>query len=293
MLRASPRPLATRRAANRQTPGSMRCVYVDLDGTLLGPGASLLRGEDGAFSHAAVRALEACFRADVEVVIFTGRRQAQAMEDARLIGSSAYIFEAGAGLVIDGELEWLTGDYLPAGDETIHDQIAATGAPALLLDSYVGRLEYHEPWHLRRDVSHLFRGLVDPAEVEARLRTEGIEGLRLVDNGVVHRHSPALAELPQVRVYHLVPASASKAGAVARHMQARGYAPEDCIAIGDSREDMGAAAAVGAFWLVGNALEKDPSLREAIADRRNVRIAEGRYGAGVYEAVVTTLAERA
>lgn len=270
----------------------MRCVYVDLDGTLLGPGASLLRGEDGGFSTAAVRALEACFRADVEVVIFTGRRQAQAMEDARLIGSSAYIFEAGAGLVIDGELEWLTGDYLPDGDRTIHDQVAATGAPQLLLDSYVGRLEYHEPWHLGRDVSHLFRGLIDAGEAETLMRERGIEGLRLVDNGVVHRHSPELEELEQVRVYHLVPESASKAGAVARHMQARGYEPAECIAVGDSREDMGAASAVGTFWLVGNALEKDPSLRAAIGGRDNVRVAEGRYGEGVYEAVVTTLAER-
>ena len=95
-----------------------------------------------------------------------------------------------------------------------------------------------------------------------------------------------------MRAYHLVPATASKAAAVARHMQIRGYTPEECIAVGDSREDMGAAAAVGTFWLVANAIERDPTLREAIAGRPNVRVAEARYGAGVYEAVVTTLAER-
>jgi phosphoglycolate phosphatase len=272
----------------------MRCVYVDLDGTLLGPGASLLRGADGGFSLEAVRALQACHRADVEVVIFSGRRQAQVMEDARLLGQPAYIFEAGSGLVADGELEWLTGGIEP--DEagvTIHDQIEACGAPALLLERYAGRLEYHAPWHLDRDVSHLFRGLVDAAEADALLAQHGHGHLRLVDNGVVRSRSADLAELPLVRAYHLVPRAASKAGAVARHMQIRGYRSEECIAVGDSREDLGAAAAVGAFWFVANALEKDPSLREAIADRPNVRIAEGSYGAGVYEAVVTTLAERA
>jgi hypothetical protein len=62
---------------------------------VLGPGASLLRNADGGFSLDAVRALQACHRADVEVVIFSGRRQAQVMEDARLMGQSAYIFEAG------------------------------------------------------------------------------------------------------------------------------------------------------------------------------------------------------
>jgi phosphoglycolate phosphatase len=271
----------------------MRCVYVDLDGTLLGPGASLLRDADGGFSLDAVRALQACHRAEVEVVIYSGRRQAQVMEDARLIGQTAYVFEAGAGLVVDGELEWLTGGLEPTGEGvSIHDQIEAMGAPALLLERYAGRLEYHEPWHLNRDVSHLFRGLVDAFEVDALLREHGHERLRLVDNGVVRSRSAALAELPHVRAYHLVPAAASKAGAVARHMQIRGYAPHECIAIGDSREDMGAAAAVGTFWLVANAVTRDPTLHEAIGGRPNVRVAEGAYGAGVYEAVVTTLAER-
>jgi len=271
----------------------LRCLYVDLDGTLLGPGASLLRDAEGGFSLDAVRALQACHRADVEVVIFSGRRQAQTMEDARLIGQTAYIFEAGSGLVVDGELQWLTGGLEPTEDGvTIHDQIEACGAPALLLSEYRGRLEYHAPWHENRDVSHLFRGLVEAEEADALLEQHGHGHLRLVDNGVVRSRSADLAELPFVRAYHLVPRAASKAGAVARHMQIRGYKADECIAVGDSREDLGAAAAVGAFWFVANALQKDPTLREAIAGSENVRVAEASYGAGVYEAVVTTLAER-
>lgn len=270
----------------------LRCLYVDLDGTLLGPGASLLRGADGSFSTAAIRALEACHRAEVEVVIYTGRRETQVREDARLIGQTAYIFEAGAGLVVDGELEWLTGGLEPTAEQTIHAQIESSGAPALLLEQFAGRLEYHEPWHVDREVSHLFRGLVDAEEVAALLTEHGHAELRLVDNGTVHSRSADLAALPQVRAYHLVPRAASKAGAVARHMQIRGYTPQECIAVGDSREDLGAAAAVGTFWFVANALQKDPTLREAIAGRPNVRIAEGAHGEGVYEAVVTTLAER-
>jgi hydroxymethylpyrimidine pyrophosphatase-like HAD family hydrolase len=267
---------------------AVRCVYVDLDGTLLGPGGSLLRDADGGFALDAVRALQACHRAEVEVVIFSGRRQAQTMEDARLIGQTAYIFEAGSGLVVDGELEWLTGGLVPGPDGlTIAEQIEQMGAPELLLEHYRGKLEYHAPWHVNRDVSHLFRGLVDAFEVDALLREHGHDQLRLVDNGVVHSRSEDLAALPFVRAYHLIPAAASKANAVARHLQIRGYAPEECIAIGDSREDMGAS-----FWFVANALDRDPTLREALAGRPNVRVAEGTYGAGVHEAIVTTLAER-
>jgi hypothetical protein len=270
----------------------MRCLYVDLDGTLLGPGASMLRGADGRFSALSVRALEACWRADVEVVLYSGRKQSSVFESARLIGSSAYIFELGCGLMLDGELEWLTDGVVPSDSKgSIFDQIQVSGAPALLLERYAGRLEYHTPWSIGREVSHLFRGAVDLDEVAALLDGAGYGWLRLVDNGVVRAHAEQMPGLPVVHAYHLIPAVASKARAVARHMQARGYGASDCIAVGDSREDVQAASVVGTFWLVANALERDPTLASEVSGRARVRIASESYGAGVYEAVVTTLAE--
>ena len=199
----------------------MRCLYCDLDGTLLGRGASLLRDGEGDFTLLGVRALEACHRAGVEVVIYSGRRKAQVFEDARLIGSSAYIYEVGCGLMIDGEEEFLTDDLVP-GEHTIHDQITASGAPQLLLERYAGRLEYHAPWHTDREVSHLFRGAVDTYEADEPPRSRGMGSVRLVDNGAIHRRSPTL-EVDDLHAYHLIPAGASKARAVARHMQARGW----------------------------------------------------------------------
>ncbi len=92
-----------------------------------------------------------------------------------------------------------------------------------------------------------------------------------------------------MRGYHLVPAGASKAGAVALHRRARGYSREETFAVGDSREDLACAAHVDALWLVANAVERDPSMREAIAAHANVRLAEAEHGAGVYEAVLSTL----
>ncbi|HEU4656871.1 MAG TPA: HAD hydrolase family protein [Capillimicrobium sp.] len=271
---------------------ALRCVYLDLDGTLLGRGASLLHDGEGRPTLQGVRAVEACLRADVEIVLVSGRREAQLMEDARLLGQRAYIFEAGAGMVVDGERFWHTGEFRPDHGRTIHDQIEASGAPALLLEHFAGRLEYHEPYHRDREVSHLFRGLVDAFEADELLARRGHEGLRLVDNGVVHRRSEALAHLSQVRAYHLVPIDASKSQAVERHRRMRGYAREETIGIGDSREDLQMHRFVGTFWLVANAVTRDPTLPEAIRGLTNVRVAEASHGAGVYEAVVTTLMER-
>jgi hydroxymethylpyrimidine pyrophosphatase-like HAD family hydrolase len=269
----------------------VRCLYVDLDGTLLGRGASLLHDGEGAVSIDGVRAVQACLRANVEVVLMSGRRRAQVYEDARLLGQASFIYEAGACVVLDGEEHWLTGDLLP-GELTIAEQIERSGAPQMLLEHYAGRLEYHEPWHVQREVSHLFRGLVDALEADALLAERGHGNLRLVDNGVVNRRSPALAELPHVRGYHLLPISASKAAAVAFHSRARGYSREQTFAVGDSREDLACAEHVQTFWLVANAVQRDPSIAEAAGAHDNVRVAEAGHGAGVYEAVVSTLIDR-
>ena len=255
---------------------AIRCVYTDLDGTLLGRGGSLFRTAEGDFTLLAARALEACHRAGAEVVIKSGRRRAQVMEDARLMGQSSYIFEVGSGLVIDGELTLLTGDWHPREGETVHAQIAESGAPDLLLRRYAGRLEPHLPWSLDREVSHLFRGLVDVGEANDLLAAEGHASLRLVDNGEIGS---------QQRGYHLIPAGCSKAAAVTAHMRARGYSPDECIAIGDSSEDLDVAAVVGRFFLVANAAAGDA------LGRANVERTEDAMSEGFYEAVLRALAE--
>lgn len=270
----------------------LRCVYVDLDGTLLGPGGNLFLGGDKKPSLLGPRAIEACARAGVELCIVTGRRRESIAELARLFGQTAAIFEAGAGVLLDGEVTWQTGEWQPTAERSVHGLIADAGAPRLLLEHFAGRLEEHHPWTTGREVSHLLRGHVDTAEADALLAEHGLGTLRLIDNGGVHRRSPALAGLEQVRAYHLVPATVSKAAGVRVHQRARAYDPAQTIACGDSREDLQMAAACGTFWLMANALEHDPSIRTALAAVANVRVAEAGHGAGVYEAVVTTLAER-
>ena len=78
--------------------------------------------------------------------------------------------------------------------------------------------------------------------------------------------------------------SATRAEAIAAHARARGLTREECVGVGDSL-DM--APAVGAFWP-----EHDPVMGLELARHPNVRVTEATHGPGVYEAVVTTLAER-
>jgi hydroxymethylpyrimidine pyrophosphatase-like HAD family hydrolase len=267
---------------------AIRCVYTDLDGTLLGRGGGLLTDADGGFTLLPVRALETCARAGAEVVAISGRRRPTVGEIARLLGQSSFVYEVGCGLSIDGAETLLTGNLQPRDGKNVHQLIAESGAPKLLLDHFSGRLEYHEPWHSEREFSHLMRGIVDITEANALLDDHGHGDLRLVDNGAI-APKPSLADLDELpHAYHLLPRTASKAAAVEAHMRARGYAPDECIAVGDSREDVGVAPVVGRFFLVANGAEKDPSLAAAHA---NVYVTEERNGEGFYEAVVRSLAE--
>jgi hydroxymethylpyrimidine pyrophosphatase-like HAD family hydrolase len=269
---------------------SLSCVYTDLDGTLLGHRASLFRDAEGGFSLAQARALEACHRAGVEVVIMSGRREPQVHEAARLMGQTSYVYEAGCAFAIDGETTLMTGEMAPSEESTIYEQIEERGIPRMLFAHFEGRLEYHSPWHHGRVLSHLFRGKVDVDEANALLGEHGDDDLRLLDNGAIGTPMPTVEG--RTHAYHLVPRVVSKSAAVAGHARARGYDPAECIAVGDSVEDLEVAASVGRFFVVANGPERDVGLRGALSNWDNVTVTEGSMGDGFYEAVVSTLVER-
>lgn len=283
----------------------LRCVYFDLDGTMVGRGGSLFHDEEGAVSLIGARALEAAHRAGVEVVPVSGRRRDTVREPGRAMGATAYAFECGGGLHIDGEDLWQTGDLRPTDTQSIYDQLVSRGVVDLLMHHFDGLLELHSPWHLGREVSVLFRGEVDTAVAQQLLSDHGSGDLRLVDNGYVGglrtggtgflggvAESGLDPSIEFARSYHLAPEGTSKAAAVDRHRRIREYALDEVISVGDSAEDVGMAAATGTFWLVGGADERDEAVADALLDHDNVRIAEGGPGEAVYEAIVTTLVAR-
>jgi hypothetical protein len=268
----------------------LRAVYTDLDGTLLGKLGSLFHDAEGRFSLRAARGLEACHRAGAEVVIMSGRREETVRSDARLIGQSSYIYEAGCGVMLDGERTYLTGEWIPDADGTPAEKLVAAGIPELLFERFPGQLEWHSPWHTGRELSLLMRGKVDVAAANEAILAAGHEGLRFLDNGAIGRRMEGIEG--RTHAYHVVPGGASKAKGVAFHIGARGYAPQECIAVGDSIEDLECAESVGRFFVVANGPERDEELRAALSRYPNATVTEGAMGDGFYEAVVTTLAER-
>ena len=220
----------------------------------------------------------------------SGRREAQVMADARMLGQTSYIYEAGCAMVIDGERTFLTGDWQPDGNGTPAEKLIEAGVPDLLFERFAPMLEWHAPWHTGRELSLLMRGRVDVEEANELIRDAGHEDLRFLDNGAIGRRMEAVEG--RAHAYHLVPGGASKAKGVEAHRRARGYEPEECIAIGDSIEDLEASASVGRFFVVANGPTNDDALREALPRFPNATVTEGEMGDGFYEAVVATLVAR-
>ena len=244
-----------------------RVAYLDLDGTLLGPGGVLLRGADGGFSDAGVRALERLAQADVPAVLVSGRAAGHLREAARMLGAAGALPELGA----------LDAGYPVIDGQTVFDAIAATGVPERLLEHEPG-LQVHPATVGLREGTHCFRGRAS-ADADAFVVRISDGGLRLVDNGVIDRRGN--------RVYHLSPAGAGKAAAVARDIAVRGAEAAACLAVGDSPEDLRIAGVVGHFALVANALAANGG---HLVDPDGVWVTRSAFGAGVLEAVEEWLA---
>lgn len=228
-------------------PSAVQVLYTDLDGTLLGPGGSLLTAPDGAPCARAADALVAAARAGLTIVPVSGRRRTQLENDARLLGLSDCIAEAGAVIVRGNTVHYEWGECPRGKARNPHDTLERVGALALMLDAFAGDLRLYEPWHEGREGGHLLHGDVDVSAANHLLMERGIGWAYLIDNGATGGW-----EGRQVRAYHLMPRGVGKAIAVADDLRARGLDPDQAAAVGDSVEDATMAAHVSVYFRVAN-----------------------------------------
>jgi hydroxymethylpyrimidine pyrophosphatase-like HAD family hydrolase len=261
---------------------TLRALYADLDGTLLGPGGSLYAVPSG-LSERGAEAVAAVHRAGVALVLVSGRTREQMREAGRILWARAAIAELGAVVVERDEAfaETVVTNYgAYAGDATPFDAMAHSGAGGFLLERYSGALEPHTPWAFQdREATMLFRGFLDPAEATIALADSGYDWLELLDNGVIKRSYDTL-DVPEVRAYHLVPRGVNKATGVAMHMERNGWKPQETSAVGDSLSDAQMASAVGKTFIVGGG---DSALAEYQPD--NLTILDAPAGDGFAHAV--------
>ena len=216
-----------------------RVLYVDVDGTLVGPGGDLFWDD----STAPAEALLAARAAGLSVVPVTGRGRVQVRELCRLLGLPRGIGELGCIHLEGNEARYELGDF-PFVGETPVDAFIARGA--LDLVRATAELESHDPWNEDREATLFLRGRADVADVNKALAEHGFEWCELVDNG-------ALSRRPGWRAYHLAPAGTGKVEGVAVDRRIHGIDRADAVYVGDSAADLACAPEVGECWLVANA----------------------------------------
>jgi hydroxymethylpyrimidine pyrophosphatase-like HAD family hydrolase len=251
---------------------SVRVVYTDLDGTMLGRGGAFNRGPDAALTAEPGAALLDTLAAGVDLVPSTGRSLRGLLGDARILGMRNVIAEMGSLIAYDLGSEIVTnlGEY-PGGEEPPARHMERIGAVDMLFETFPARLEHHTPWSAWRDYTQLFRGLVDTVEADRALADAGMGWLTLHDNGRLHGAYLGLAP-GRAHAYHLMPRGVHKGSAVARDRERRGLARDETIAVGDAIADLSMAGEVGALLLVGDAVAEDAALAEAADAIENVYV---------------------
>lgn len=214
-----------------------------------------------------MRALQLLHAADVPVVLVSGRSRRRLEAVAQALGADGVLPEMGA----------IDSGYPTAPGQTVHEAIAQTGVPQALLDHEPG-LGHHPLAAWGREGSHVLIGTAGPNAEELVARLSG-GSLRLADNGQT--------DATGAHIYHLLPAAASKAKAVARDLEARGADPDACLAVGDSRQDLDIGRVLGAVAIVANGAEADAEVAATAA-----WVTRASYGSGVLEAVVGWLRGR-
>jgi hydroxymethylpyrimidine pyrophosphatase-like HAD family hydrolase len=279
------------------TLADARVLYSDIDGTMVAKGGCILADADGVPSARVAQAIVTLNSAGVVVVPVSGRNRNQLLEFSRALGWDSYIGEAGGLIVRDGLDngdtvfnigEW-SAESLDPG-RTPYQIIEDSGAMDLLAEAFPGRIEYHDPWHENRDLTHVLRGCVDATEAQ-RVIDHLTPAVDIVDNGIIRRRGNLRCE-GEPHAYHLVPRGVTKGGAIRADLEARGLAPDQAVAIGDSATDLEMGSAVGTMLLVGNALDS-PGVVRALdsGEYTDVIVTRGHRGDGWAEFVEAWLGD--
>ncbi len=270
-------------------------LYTDLDGTLLGRGASVLRDDTGGPTLDTARAIVDVNTAALDVVMVSGRNFIQLAEDSRLLGWTDFIGEVGALRSVgrDRQVEYMLGDWpadaVPDG-VTPYEAILEAGALDMLMTAFPGRIERHVPWDSDRVVTFILRGQVEIEEAQAVLDQIDLP-VQIVDNGVIHPVNHSLRNVERIHAYHLVPKGTSKVRAIRHDLASRGLTPRHAAAIGDSAADLDMAEAVGVMVIVANGLDV-PAVRDRLAETPNAVATRKRQGHGWAEFADAWLAAR-
>ncbi len=242
----------------------VKAIYTDVDGTLLAPGGSFLRNTSGEVSYELAQKICELQKAGIKIILVSGRNQKVLNELARLFSLDGYISELGTVIAHKTETgysnEYFLGEFEFKEDEyaSPFEQVLKSGLPDKLIQNFSGRLEHSMPYALERSVTQSLWGNIDEDEASDMVKASKLP-FELVNNGIIHpkEHGLSLGKDEPIYIYHLVPKGVSKASALLKDMQTRGYSAQEVVSLGDSPADVHMAKVSGSYVVMKNALKQE------------------------------------
>jgi len=262
---------------------SLKVIYTDLDGTLFNERGCLIKDHKDCYYFDAVRLLRDINDRKMDIVTVSGRNKYQLRYIAQMIGVENYIAELGAELIYAlGEKVYPTFDDNNSKYELTNGGKDLLKITELLRKNFPGRIESKIEWSKYRSYNALFFGEIDLGRANRMLESEGYEGLILVDNGFSSLVTLEL-DVKRLHIYNLMPAGVNKSNGVILDKKIRNFNTDNCIALGDSLEDLKMACEVKYFFLMRNALEHKETVAEELKKYKNVYITESEMNRGWVE----------
>jgi hypothetical protein len=258
----------------------LKVIYTDLDGTLFNDQGCIIKDCEGNFYFEVVKLFERIAKKNWDIVLVSGRNKLQLRYNSMLVGVKNYITELGSELVHNlGEKVYVTFD-----SEKYNYEITKCGKDLvniikILKEAFPNKIDSNLDWSIDRTFNALFFGDVDLEKANRILKDAGYGGLVLVDNGFSKLVKLNL-DVENMRIYNLMPRGVDKSSAVKLDKELRNFKDSNCIALGDSIEDLKMAPVVKYFFLMRDAIERDGDILNSLCNFDNVFVTKHRMNRG-------------
>ncbi len=261
----------------------LKVIYTDLDGTFFNDKGCVIRDGSGDYFLGAIKLLPDIKKKDWDIVLVSGRNKHQLRFNAQMIGIKHYIAELGAEVVYDlGREVHVTFDNKGHKHDLTSEGEDLEVLIGLFHEKFPGKMEGRMEWSRYRSYNALFFGEIDLRSANRLLVEKGYDGLDIVDNGFSNLMDLDL-DVERLHIYNLIPKGVNKAKGIKLDKKIRNFKKEDCIALGDSLEDLKMANEVAYFFLMRNALEHKEELTAELKKHNNIYITEGAMNRGWFE----------
>lgn len=264
---------------------NLKVIYSDLDGTLLNDKGCLIKDENNDYFFETVKQLGELDQKGWDIVLASGRNRIQLRYNAQMIGVKNYIAELGTELVYNlGEKICTTFDTEKIRYDLKYGGKDLLNIVKILKGKFPDKIECNLEWSKYRSNTVLFLGEVDLDLANSLLKEEGYVGLVLVDNGLTSLERLDI-KVDKLHIYNLIPSGVDKSSAIKLDKRLRGFDTENCIALGDSIEDLKMANEVQFFFLMRNAIEHKKEILGELVKYDNVYVTENRMNRGWAEVI--------